>query len=301
MIYSFPKIWQLGNKNAAGIFDSDVEITEKVDGSQLNFGVMDGELFMRSKGVDIVIDNPEKMFKLAVDYVVSIQDRLMSGYVYHCEFLNKPKHNVITYDRVPKNNLICFGVSRPDGTFFSTHKVDANDMGVESIPILFKGMVTSMEQIEKLLDTESILGGSKIEGVVIKNYSQQLLIGDRHIPIVTAKYVSEKFKEKHNAHKPEFSGKGRMETLIQSYRTEARWNKAVQHLREQGLLEQSPKDIGSLMKEVHRDLDEECREEIKDLLWKEYGKKIKRVSTAGMAEWFKKLIAIEHFPKEDEQ
>ena len=32
MIHSFPKIWHLGTKNVANIFDSEVEITEKVDG-----------------------------------------------------------------------------------------------------------------------------------------------------------------------------------------------------------------------------------------------------------------------------
>jgi hypothetical protein len=193
-----------------------------------------------------------------------------------------------------------FGASTPDGVFAEYNKNSmAEQLSIESVPILFKGIVTSMEQIEELLNTESILGGHKVEGVVIKNYSQQLLIGDRHIPIVSAKYVSEAYKEKHNAHKPEFSGQSRLECLIQSYRTEARWNKAVQHLTEQGLLEQSPTDIGSLMKEVHRDIEEECKEEIKELLWREYSKKIKRVSTAGMAEWYKKLIAVEHFPEED--
>ncbi len=299
MIHSFPKIFHLGTKNVANIFDSDVEITEKIDGSQFNFGLIDGTLHMRSKGADIVNDCPEKMFKLAVDHVLNIQHSLHDGYIYHCEYLNKPKHNVITYDRVPKNNIICFGISNPAGVFLPDFISQVRELEIEAVPVLYTGRVLSMEWIEKLLETESILGGHKVEGVVIKNYSQQLLIGDRHIPILSAKYVSEEYKEKHSVHKSEFSGKSRLECLIQSYRTEARWHKAVQHLTEQGQLEQSPTDIGSLMKEVHRDIEEECKEDIKDLLWREYSKKIKRVSTAGMAIWYKKLIAIEHFTEKD--
>jgi len=302
MIYSFPKIWHLGNKNVASIFESEVEITEKVDGSQFNFGLVGGELHIRSKGADIVLDCPEKMFKLGVDYVLSVKHLLLNGYIYHCEYLNKPKHNVIQYNRVPFNNLICFGVSAPDGVFESyVSQLVSPGMKIECVPVLFRGKVTSMEQIEELLNTESILGGHKVEGVVIKNYSQQLLIGDRHIPLVSAKYVSEEFKEKHNANRKKFSGKGRMEILVQSYRTEARWNKAVQHLKEQGLLSDEPKDIGSLMKEVHRDLQEECKEEIKEALWREFSKTIKRTATAGMAEWYKELVSVEHFKGEDNE
>jgi hypothetical protein len=156
-----------------------------------------------------------------------------------------------------------------------------------------------MEQIEELLQTESILGGHKVEGVVIKNYNQQVMLGDIHQYIMSAKYVSKEFKEQHDKHKPEFSGKGRMEILVQSYRTEARWHKAVQHLKELGQIDDSPIDIGIIMREVHRDIDEECKEDIKEALWREFSKKIKRVSTAGMAEWYKKLVAVSHFPEDE--
>ena len=38
--------------------------------------------------------------------------------------------------------------------------------------------------------------------------------------------------------------------LAEGLRTEARWRKAVQHLREEGRLERSPKDIGALLVEL---------------------------------------------------
>lgn len=42
MIKAFPKIFALGTQYTEGIFDSEVEITEKIDGSQFNFGKIEG-------------------------------------------------------------------------------------------------------------------------------------------------------------------------------------------------------------------------------------------------------------------
>ena len=127
MIKAFPKIFTLGDRWTQGIYDGDVEVTEKVDGSQFAFGKVDGKLFMRSKGKEIIIDNPEKMFSKAVDYVLSIEDRLLENTVYYCEYLQKPKHNTLAYSRVPKNDLMLFGVYTIDGatnTWFFIHDYD---------------------------------------------------------------------------------------------------------------------------------------------------------------------------------
>lgn len=50
MISAFPKIFAIGTKYIDSIFDNEVEITEKVDGSQFAFGKIDGEVYCRSKG-----------------------------------------------------------------------------------------------------------------------------------------------------------------------------------------------------------------------------------------------------------
>jgi len=44
------------------LFDGEVTIEEKVDGSQFSFGLIDGELQCRSHNQQLVIDEPEKMF-----------------------------------------------------------------------------------------------------------------------------------------------------------------------------------------------------------------------------------------------
>jgi hypothetical protein len=61
----------------------------------------------------------------------------------------------------------------------------------------------------------------------------------------------------------------------------------VQHLREKGELENSPRDIGKLMKEIHIDVETEEESEIKKFLYNYFIKDIKRVASNGLPEWWK--------------
>jgi hypothetical protein len=151
-----------------------------------------------------------------------------------------------------------------------------------------------------MLDRDSYLGGAKIEGVVIKNYAKPYLLADRYLPIMSAKFVSEEFKEVHRANwSRDNTSKGGLEHLKDMYRTEARWVKAVHSLRDIGALLQEPADIGPLIKAVHNDITEECREDIKDALWGLFSKEIKGHSTKGLAEWYKERLVQEMYPTED--
>src|SRR5687768_920213 len=92
MIHSYPSIYQIGHKMISDIFKSEVIIEEKVDGSQFSFGVIDGELMCRSKGKQLIMDAPEKMFQKAVDYVRSIAPDLPWGWTFRGEYLSTSKH-----------------------------------------------------------------------------------------------------------------------------------------------------------------------------------------------------------------
>ena len=68
--HSYPSIFAVGHAATAHLFDGDVIVEEKVDGSQFSFGVDEsGELHVRSKGAVMIPDAPEKMFQRAVDSV----------------------------------------------------------------------------------------------------------------------------------------------------------------------------------------------------------------------------------------
>ena len=109
---SYPSIFNLGHKALRELFERPVNVEEKVDGSQFSFGVTEeGELKIRSKGKEMVVEAPEKMFAGAVETVKGLKDRLHPGWTYRGEVLCKPKHNTLQYGRVPKGNVILFDVN----------------------------------------------------------------------------------------------------------------------------------------------------------------------------------------------
>lgn len=85
-------------------------------------------------------------------------------------------------------------------------------------------------------------------------------------------------------------------TLTKMYCTEARWRKAVQHLREKGELDDSPKDIGALIKEIPLDILGDSKENIKEQLFSFFWPKIKMGVTKGFPEWYKNQLAESAFP-----
>ncbi len=289
MIAAFPKIFTLGTKYIQDIFKESVEITEKVDGSQFNFGKIDGVLQIRSKNKELYFDNPEKMFGEAIDYVKSIEDIIPDNTIFHCEYLKKPKHNTLVYERTPRNHLICFGVSSQDQSFTIHYEMLAEKIGIESVPVLFSGTVYSSDKLKSFLETPSILGGTKVEGIVIKNYSRLFLLGGYPIPLMSGKLVSENFKERHGSNK-DFKHGRKWDAYKESFRTEARWMKAVQHLKEKGELEGDPRDIGKLIKEVQNDIRAEEGEDIRAHLWEIFGDELIRESSAGLAPWYKERL-----------
>ena len=285
---SFPKIFALGTKYVKEIFDEEVEITEKIDGSQFVFGKIEGELKMRSKSAKLFLEKHDKMFSEAVEYVSTLD--LPEGMVFYCEYLKKPKHNSLAYDKIPKNHLCLFAACDEELNFASYEELEklADLMKIDVVPCIFEGF-TKATKIEALLDRDSYLGGQKIEGVVVKN-RKSWLFGGVPMPIMSGKYVSEAFKEVHN--KTWKTGKDKWEIFKESYQTEARWEKAVQHLKEKGELVDEPKDIGKLCKEVHDDIVEEEEEIIRDFLWNLRKGELLRRSVSGLPEWYKKKLLL---------
>jgi hypothetical protein len=295
-ISSYSKVFLVGHRWVRDIFDEPVIIQEKIDGSQVSFGLIDGVLTIRSKNADIYIEDVPKMFRKGVDYILSIKDDLVPGYIYRGEYLQKPKHNTLAYERVPKNHIIIYDVAREGQNYLMPEQVkaEAEAIGLEVVPTLYEGMVDGIKQLKSFLDTDSILGGCKIEGVVIKNYNK--FTDDKKT--MMAKYVSTEFQEKHQDswRKANPTRTDILDDIIETYRTEARWRKAVQHLRERGELEETPRDIGALIREVKDDVKDECEEEIKDRLFDYFWKKdIERSLTHGLPEWYKEQLANKTF------
>ena len=308
MIQAYPSIYQLGHKAVLDILHSPVVVQEKIDGSQFNFGVYawttreggescEPELRCRSRGAELNLDAPEKMFAQAITVVRELYSAggLVPGWTYRAEYLAKPKHNTLAYDRVPSNHLILFDVDRGDQDYLPIEQLTqlASNLGLEAVPTLRAGMIEDVQDVRALLDTVSVLGGQKIEGVVIKNYS--MFGPDKKV--LMAKFVSEAYKEVHRTEwKAGNPASGDIiDTLITRYRSPARWAKAAQHLREAGQLEDAPKDIGLLLKEAPEDLKREEQEAIRDFLFAWAWPRIRRGAMAGLAEWYKDQLLAKQF------
>lgn len=293
MIKPYPKIFALGTSYVQDIFSGSVEVTEKLDGSQFGFGKINGELHFRSKGRELHPEVLDKMFNPPVNYIISIGHILPDNTIFYGEILNKPKHNVLAYERTPRNGIALFGCCDASHTTFYCHNeltLYAKIFDIDVVPLVYEGSLKMYLDVMNLMDRESYLGATKVEGLVVKNYTQAFLLGGQPIPFMAGKLVSEKFKEVAKGWSKDNTSKGKWQSFVESFKTEARWEKGVQHLRDDGKLTVSLKDIGPLIKEVQTDIAAEEKENIKDFLWNNFGHDIIRNATAGIPQWYKEKL-----------
>lgn len=295
MLPSYSSPFNVEHKAVKGlIFDGPVVVQEKVDGSQISFGIVNGELQVRSKGAFVHLEcEASHMFHKAVKSIVERKDKLVPGYIYRGEYLSKPKHNVLAYDRTPLGNIVLFDIedlNQGDEVYLAQNIVGgiARELGFDYAPVYHYGVLDDHRDLAQFMGNISILGGQRIEGVVVKNYNK--FTPDKKI--MMAKLVSGDFKEVHRAEWKSANPTPTdiKNTIVQMYKTPARWNKAIQHLREAGTLTDSPKDIGPLINEVMADIEKECLEEIKDMLYAHFAKDIKRGVVYGLPEWYKEKL-----------
>ena len=298
---SYPKVWNIGHPAVKELFEGEVYVQEKVDGSQISLGVVDGELYCRSKGQQIHLPTNDKIFFQATETAQALAraGKLNEGWIYRGEAVHAPKHHSLVYGRVPVGCVIIFDidVGLEDRMLPAELAWHAHELGLECVPLLQIGEIRNPEELLELLETDSILGNTKIEGVVVKNPERWGRDGKQ----LMGKYVSEKFKEAHikdwgekNPHR-----KAVIQSITEGLRTEARWEKAVQHLRDNGELENAPQDIGKLIIATQKDIMEEEEERIKDALWRAFHKDIVRGTTRSLPEWYKRRLLDSAFEGED--
>ena len=268
----YSKIHQMYHREVHRMKGHRVVIQEKIDGSQISFGRKEGELFVRSKNRMINIECPDGMFAPAI---AVLKDRVLpDDYVFRGEYLKTPNHNVLNYDRIPKDHIIIYDIEFYDG---SNHYVDvfaaaamAHAYEFEFVPTFRDYLFEDIDQsiIDGLMNNRSTLGGQLIEGLVFKCYG----VFDSCDKTLMCKYVRPEFKEMNGGKR----GKNRRDIIEEiggRLATPARFEKAVQHLRDSNMLVDEPKDIGILMRELNKDFEEHV-DEIKNLLYANFRKDI---------------------------
>lgn len=310
-LHAYSSPFNLGHKALAEIWNGSVYIQEKIDGSQFSFGVRGGRLLCRSRKVEINQLDPG-MFKEAVETVQRLYalGLMNEGWTYRGEFLAKPKHNTLAYERVPSGNVILFDIDMglqdyvmflgPNGSGPQPgFEMAAVSLGLEWVPTYFKslpGFKPDIDGLREFLNRTSVLGGP-VEGIVIKNYGQY----GPDKKVLMAKLVSAEFQE---THRKDWAGrnpgeKDLLELIIEEYANPVRWKKAVQHCREIGTIQGAPQDIPILMKEITTDVGMEAMEEIQNRLFQHFWPKIRKGLTRGFPEWYKVLLVEESLGDSD--
>lgn len=285
---AYPKIYRLGLEEVADVLSYTVEITEKIDGSAFGFGLVDGELVLQSKRTTLPANVVSGMFAGATAAVHAVRDKLRPGAFYWGETLEKPRHNKIAYRRVPRHHVALYGVLLDDRyVAYETVKNEALRLGFDVVPLLFRGRIESLDRLDKIFEDfrESYLGGT-VEGIVIRP------VGD---PCPSAKLVKDEFKEVMQRKNKVVSQENKLEDAVreffESFATEARWVKAIQHLEDAGeITPNRPENIGAIIKEIQRDTLEEEENFIKENLWILHKRMFLRTLTEKFPKWYLERI-----------
>lgn len=302
---TYPKVHHIADPMLDGLLDGPIQVEEKIDGSQFRMHIdFDGHFTFGSRRVDSLDIEHAGMFIKAIE-AVNTQMGLIRGKPHalemdiFAEYLSGPRQNALHYERIPKNSLIIFDVLA--GKKWLNHeekKAYAEDNGFECVPLLWQGdgKLLTPEKIKELLETTSILGKVTIEGIVVKNYSKFFDAGKyswMEGQWMVGKYVRPEFKElNEKVHKADHSS---IDGIKARYNTEARWDKAIQKLRDEDKLQGNMKDMMLLIPEVCADVAEECTDDIKEQLWKVYGRTIIKSSVRGLAEHYNKKLLEKGF------
>ena len=306
MIKKYPKIKNLGDRVLTHLFEDEVEISEKVDGSLFRIMLNKENLFeigtKNTEGLELFksridmtkLNNKHDMFDLAVEQAEKLKLKLeiyldgidAENITLYTEYLRGKKHNALSYNCVPLNNLYLFGATylRDD----KNHNMETSDLvklamelKIEPPNILYEDKISNQDDLKEMLERESILGGTKIEGVVIKNYkksySADLLSTERYVGFPLAgKLVRDEFKEVQRDEWSKQKKASSIDGIAETYLTKSRFLKSIQHLQEENKLTFEKKDLAILIPEVLRDLLDEEGEQINKIILNKFHEEFRR-------------------------
>lgn len=302
--YGKPKNYSARTKELSKLHTNEVELQEKIDGSQISwFKTEEGTLIVRSKGSHLSQISCPDQFRPAYTHLESVKDKIIPGIIFRGEALKTQRHNHLNYERTPKGHIVLYDAEVFGEDKYLSHadlEANAKAMDIDVTQHLGKlkpGEVFSEEMFKSIYSSViSVLGG-KIEGVVLKNYSER----DADGKLLMAKWVADEFREvERKGQKHERSTQvPPVVELSERYRTEARWRKAIQHLKDEDKLENSTKDIGKLVEELKRDILEEETNNIKNELFDIYIKDILKRAVDGFAQFYKAELRKENDENEN--
>ena len=293
MIPGYPKVYRADTVDANPFYEYDgrVVIQEKLDGSQFSFSMgADSSVSYRSKRKAFNKDNANDLFQPAVSWIEQNKSLLDVGTVYRGEALARPRHNHLTYKNPPAEGFVLFGTDGDRGFNVRLPFVDTYYSGFPE----GNTKAERYEWLESFLGRESMLGGCRAEGVVVKSLdSENPMRHEKSGDELFVKLVRPDFQESNKIGKNmkvKFDQDDILAQIGGSFATDARFMKAVSRLEEEGELSFTNSDIGKLLKELNLDFEEENAEQCKQLLWNWGRKAILRNSNHEFAKWYQSYL-----------
>lgn len=305
-----PSYWKSKNfydPDLKGFFEeTTLTVEEKIDGSQFSFGFLPNKwgtyvLRMTSKNKEVEIWQPEGLFKNVVEYLKTKDYRqiLPKDIVFRGEAVCSPRHNKLHYSRTPFGYCVVYGAENlrtATEVPRTVWQLVALEMGMEpvrqfpSLQTHGKALSDVINEVKGYLEDESMLGGPKVEGIVLKRTKNHINTQDG-VPMF-AKVVSDSFREiaKPKKTKGIVSDAGVIKEILDLVNKDMVYSKAVQHLREEGILAYSNSDIGPLINEIKRDIAEDLKEPAKSILWEWAKNTVTTGIIDGFAQWYIKKL-----------
>lgn len=278
-------------------------IEEKIDGSQLSILIENDKLSFYNKNKVAGMNNAFEKAITMLRFNYDGKNILNPDYIYHGESVCRIKHNVICYERTPKHYFILYDIfNHMTKEYLSSEDklLEANRVGFEIVPTLYKNTNPDQNPYEicdRLIkqiengEITSCLGGN-VEGIVVKHHA----FTKKGKTVATKlKLTTQLFRERHLLKQPkaELSADDFLTSLGQSFCTEARFQKAYQHLVESNRINPNlPKnnDKDKIIMALNADFDKEYKDELKELLYVEFSPLLKKLGREGAGNWF-----IDHY------
>lgn len=308
----YPSITALKEKNKRSWFSKKIGeennhkwyIEEKIDGSQLSVFLDENEHKLKFYNKNTEVCPTNYAFSKAISMLSQnkIINSLNPDYIYHGESVRQNRHNVIRYETTPKYYFIVYDIFKiSDKSYLSREdkEEECKRLSFACVPVLYFNDIAEINPYDKcheliqMIEKEelhSCLGGP-IEGVVLKHHAY---VSKGKKIATKLKCVTDTFKERHKTKQcsNDYSADEYLEKLGKSFNTEARFQKAYQHLREKNKLtdELKQSDTDKIIEELNDDFDKEYKDELTLLLWTEFSPIIKKYSCQGIGNWIKKKI-----------
>lgn len=177
--YLIPHYGKLDTISRNRLLSGSSIVEEKYDGYSIYFGIFDGELQVETKKRKDVVDNP-MAFTSVLPKLHGLP--LLPEHSYYGEYLPRNQMVDIKYDRSAKGDIVLWDVQLPDGDWMVPKEkaVEATRLGLDCARLLAVGP-TEQEHIVGITmwlngdrksrpAPEPLLGGTRMEGFIIKNY-----------------------------------------------------------------------------------------------------------------------------------